>query len=100
VPLAARGPRASEHGNGGAVALVSLSGGCPSTAWREELAYLALVASLRSPSRPVPSRVVGVWPDAGDDRVVEVDENALTAAADLVVATVTAVVGARLSVPA
>jgi hypothetical protein len=100
VPLAARGPRASEDGNRGAVALVSLSGGCPSPAWREELAYLALVASLRSPSRSVPSRVVGVWPDAGADRVVEVDEIVLTAAADLVVATVTAVAEARLSVAA
>jgi hypothetical protein len=100
VPLSASGPGVVEDGNEGTVALVSLSGGCPSPAWREELAYLALVASLRSPSRPVPARVVGVWPDAGADRVVEVDEGALTAAADLVVATVTAVVEARLSVPA
>ena len=100
VPLSPSGSRASEAGNEGPVALVSLSGGCPSPAWREELAYLALVASLRSPSRPVPARVVGVWPDAGADRVVEVDESALTAAADLVVATVTSVVGARSSVPA
>jgi len=100
VPLAARGPRAPAEGNREAVALVSLSGGCPSPAWREELAYLALVASLRSPSRPVPARVLGLWPDAGADRVVEVDEGALTAAADLVAATVTAVVEARHSVPA
>jgi hypothetical protein len=100
VPLASRGSRASEAGNEGPVALVSLSGGCPSPAWREELAYLALVAALRSPSRPVPARVVGVWPDAGADRVVEVEEGALTAAADLVVATASAVVEARVSVPA
>jgi len=44
----------------------------------------------------VPARVVGVWPDTGADGVVEVDEGTLAAAADLVVATVTAVVEARL----
>ena len=47
----------------------------------------------------MPARVVGVWPDAGADRVVEVDEDGLAVAADLVVATATAVVEARLSVP-
>jgi hypothetical protein len=100
VPLTARASMPSETGNEEPIALVSLSGGCPSPAWREELAYLALVAALRSPSRPVPARVVGVWPDAGADRVVEVDEGVMAAAADLVVATAIAVVEARLSVPA
>jgi hypothetical protein len=100
VPLATRGSSAWETGNEGPVALVSLSGGCPSPAWRAELAYLALVAALRSPSRSVPARVVGVWPDAAADRVVEVDEDGLAAAVDLVVATATAVVEARLSAAA
>ncbi len=87
-------------GDRGAVGLVSVAGGHPPEAWREELAYLALVASLRSPSRPVPARVLGLWPDAGADRCVEIDEAALTGAADRVVATVAAVVEARCSVPA
>jgi hypothetical protein len=100
VPLASPGSGAPGAGNEEPGALVSLSGGCPSPAWREELAYLALVAALRAPSRPVPARVVGVWPDTGADGVVEIDAGALAAAADLVVATVTAVVEARLSVPA
>jgi hypothetical protein len=100
VPLTARGSRASDAGNEEPMALVSLSGGCPSPAWREELAYLALVAALRSPARPVPARVVGVWPDAGADRVVEVDGDGLAAAADLVVATAAAVVEARSPLPA
>ena len=82
------------------MALVSVSGGCPSEAWPAELAYLALVASLRSPSRPVPARVTGIWPDAGEARSIEIDEQALAAAADLVVDGVAAVVGARWPVPA
>jgi hypothetical protein len=82
------------------VGLVSVSGGHPPKAWPEELAYLALVASLRSPSRPVPARVLGLWPDAGADRSVEIDEAALMRAAERVVATVAAVAEARRAVPA
>ncbi len=70
VPVEAGGPGGRD---GGTVALVSVSGGCPTDTWSEELAYLALVASLRSPSRPVPARVLGLWPDAGADRCVEID---------------------------
>lgn len=99
VPLAGPGPGNTPEG-GAPTALVSVSGGCPSEAWREELAYLALVASLRSPSRPVPARVLGRWPDAGADRTVEIDEQALDAAVDRVVECVTAVVEARSSVSA
>ncbi len=87
-------------GPGGAAALVSVSGGCPTEGWREELAFLALTASLRSPSRPVPARVVGLWPDAGADRCVEIDETVLAAAVDRVVATVAAVVDSRRPVAA
>ena len=79
----------------GPVALVSVSGGCPSTTWREELAYLALTASLRSPSRPVPTRVMGLWPDAGAERCVEIDDGDLDDAVDRVVAAVSTVVAAR-----
>ncbi len=82
----------------GPVALVSVSGGSPSVAWREELAYLALTAALRSPSRPVPARVTGLWPDAGADRCVEIDEGVLDRAVDRVVDTVATVVTSRQSV--
>ena len=48
-------------------------------AWGEELAFLALVAALRSPSRPVPARVLGLWPDAGVHAAVDIDDTVLTA---------------------
>ncbi|MGO8873882.1 MAG: hypothetical protein ACLQPH_21260 [Acidimicrobiales bacterium] len=78
-------------------ALVSVSGGAPAQGWDEELAFLALVAGLRSPSRPVPTRAMGLWPDAGAHRTVEVDERALGAAVRRVEATLAAVVEARLA---
>jgi hypothetical protein len=79
------------------VALVSTSGGRPGPSWAEELAFLALSAGLRSPSRPVPARVLGLWPDAGVHGTVEIDADILSAAADRVVSTVGLVVDARLS---
>ncbi len=75
-------------------ALVSVSGGHPRMAWQEELGFAALVASLRSPSRPAPARVAGLWPDAGIFRVVDIDEPLLTATARRVAATVAAVISA------
>ena len=77
------------------MALVSVSGGIPSEDWRSELGFLALVASLRSPSRPVPARVAGLWPDAGAQRMIDVDAEVLRAAADRVVSTVSEWVVAR-----
>jgi hypothetical protein len=79
----------------GAVALVSVSSGCPGELWAEELAYLALVAALRRPSRPVPARVLGLWLDAGAQCHVEIGAEILTDAAARVVSTVTAMVEAR-----
>jgi hypothetical protein len=76
-------------------AMVSVTGRSPGDRWSEELAYLGLVAALRSPSLPVPARVVGVWPDAGATRVVAIDECSLTAAADLVISTVATLVDTR-----
>jgi hypothetical protein len=76
------------------VALVSLAGGTPGPAWPDELAFLALVAGLRSPSRSVPARVVGVWPDAGTHRTVEIDGPMLNRAADRAIATVSALADA------
>lgn len=92
----ADGPVVAVGGNPGdaPVALVSVSSGCPGVAWEEELGYLALVAGLRSPARPVPARVVGLWPDAGAYRITEVDNGVLLAAAERVVATVRAMVDA------
>lgn len=95
--------RAGGHGGGGSedtapgpsMALLSVSGGIPSEDWQTELGFLALVASLRSPSRPVPARVAGLWPDAGAQRMLEVDAGILGAAADRVIAAVSELAAAR-----
>ncbi len=79
----------------GAMALVSVSGGTPGESWAEELAFLALVAALRRPSRPVPARVLGLWPDAAAQRQVEIGEDILIDAVARVVSTVTALAQAR-----
>ncbi len=79
------------------VALVSMAGGRPGGPWAEELAFLALAAGLRSSSRPVPARVLGLWPDCGAHGTVDITADLLLKAVDLVVDTVDAVVGARLS---
>jgi len=69
-------------------ALVSVSGGIPDDDWVHDLAYLALVAGLHEPGRPVAARVVGLWPEAGLRRTVGIDEVVLDAACDRVVAVV------------
>ncbi len=79
----------------GATALVSVSGGRPQEGWPEELAFLALVAAVRFPERPVPARVLGLWPDSGDHLVVEVDGAVLAGAAGRVVSTVADTADAR-----
>jgi hypothetical protein len=89
-----RGP--DEPGqSAGTTTFVSMSGGSPGDGWREELGYLALVAGLSPSERPGPSRVTGMWPDAGVRRAVAVDEALLVAAADRVVATVALISAAR-----
>ncbi len=101
VPLTTSGP--APRGDQCAtrqVALVSVSGGSPADGWPDELAYLALVAGLGSPSRPVPARVMGLWPDAGLRLTVDIDESALEGAAARVSDAVKTFVGARLSVDA
>jgi hypothetical protein len=100
VPLitARQGNQGSDPGRP-AVALVSLSGGIPGDGWEEELSFLALVAALRSSARPVPSRVMGLWPDAGRCHTVEIDEGALKRAADRVISTVSALVDVRVPGP-
>ena len=95
----AGGPSNASGPHLGGYALVSVSGGVPGDGWREELAYLALVAGLRSADRPVPARVLGLWPDAGAERMVEVDEGLLASAADRVVETVALTSAARSALP-
>ena len=80
---------------GGASSLLSVSGGRPGDGWHHELAFLALVAGLASPSRPVPARVVGLWPESGDLRSVEIDARALEGAVDRVVDTVAVMIDAN-----
>ncbi len=87
----AHGPQRASAGT----ALVSLSAGCPGAGWQEELAYVALVGGLGSSTHPIATRVLGLWPDAGIQRVVEVDEALLHAAAGRVVATVAAVAASQ-----
>ncbi len=95
VPLAP-GPGTTGDGDRVAtVALVSVAGGSPGPSWADELAFLALVAGLGNPERPVPSRVAGLWPDAGRHHVVEIDEEVLGSAAERVAAAVTTLVDAR-----
>jgi len=94
VPLVRAAPGVVPAEASGSV-LVSVSSGCPARGWSEELAYLALVAGLRSPTRPVPARVIGLWPDAGFREGIEVDRAALEGAVDRVVATVARLVDAR-----
>jgi len=95
VPLDGDGGTAGAHGSQRPTALVSVSGGCPDPGRVEELAFVALVAGLRSPSRPLPARVMGLWPDAGEYAVVDLDADTLSVAVDRVVATVDSVVAAR-----
>ena len=78
-------------------AVVAVASGIPANGWETELGFLALVASLRSPTRPVPARVVGLWPDAGEHRSVDITNGVLAAAADRVIAGIAAVVEAHLS---
>jgi hypothetical protein len=95
VPLSGRSTDPSgRNSTAFPTALVSVAGGCPEPTWAEELAYLAMVAGLRSPARPVPARVVGLWPDAGVYRVAEVSDQLLAAAADRTVATIRAIADA------
>jgi len=84
----------------GRSSLVSVASGRPGDGWRDELAYLALVAALGAEDLPVVSRVVGLWPECGYRLVVEIDEAALTGAVDRVVDTVAAMTDVRNSAPA
>jgi len=63
-----------------AAALLVGSGACPPR-WSTWLAWPALVAALASAERPTWGRVVGWWPDSGQVRVLDIDDDALGEAA-------------------
>jgi hypothetical protein len=85
VDLRVAGPRGE--------ALVVTSAGAPPPTSECDLAFPALVAALSRPRRPVPGRVVGVWPDAGAHRTLDIGASALEDVAARVVQAVTAMVG-------
>ncbi len=70
------------------LALVSVHGGTPPPDPQVDVAHPALVAALCAPSRPVPARSVGLWPDAGHVECADIDIRALDAAVDRVVSAV------------
>jgi hypothetical protein len=78
----------------GPQALVSVTGGCPTDGWADELAYLALVAGLRPGAGAFPVRVLGLWPDTGILRTVEIGDVMVERAVDLVETTLEALAGA------
>jgi hypothetical protein len=64
--------------------------------WRVELGYPGLVAALVRDAHAAPSRVVGVWPQSGQVRVLPVDLATLRATATAVVAAVATWVDGRI----
>jgi hypothetical protein len=64
--------------------------------WRTELGYPALVAALVRDAHAAPSRVVGVWPQSGQVRVLPVDLATLRATATALVAAVATWVDGRI----
>lgn len=70
----------------GRAVVVVVASGVPDAASRSELSFAALVAALAGGARSAPGRVLGLWPAAGQVRVVPVGARALEVAADEVVA--------------
>ena len=69
-------------------ALLVVAGGRCRPDWRIELGYPGLVAALGRDASVAPSRVVGMWPQSGQVRVLAVEPGSLRAAADAVVTAV------------
>jgi hypothetical protein len=78
-----------------AALLVVGTGRCQAD-WRVELGYPGLVAALGRDAQVAPRRVVGVWPQSGQVRVLPVDLVALRATATAVVAAVATWVDSRI----
>jgi len=68
--------------------LVLVGAGAPQVSSRSELVFAALVAALVGGTRSAPGRVVGLWPAAGQVRVVPVGVRTLDGAADEVLSAV------------
>jgi len=64
--------------------------------WRLELGYPGLVATLVRAPAAAPGRVVGLWPDSGQVRVLELDPGTLERTAAAVVAAAASWVDARI----
>lgn len=75
---------------GGARAVLCLRAGRPTAEAARDLRIVALGDALTKPDRPVPTRVVGVWPAAGRSLSLEVSPADLAQAARDLVATATA----------
>ncbi|HUO48438.1 MAG TPA: hypothetical protein VMU09_06355 [Acidimicrobiales bacterium] len=88
--------RAPVPAAGGRQALVLVASGIPGLAWRTELGFAALVASLVRGERGAPVRSVGWWPACGQLRVLEVDGPSLAEAGKVVVAATATWVDARI----
>ncbi len=73
--------------------LVVTSVGAPTDTWDVDLAFPALVSVLVRPQRRAPGRVVGIWPEVGELRAVEIDAACLARTAHRVVDGVAAMVG-------
>ncbi len=73
-------------------ALVVTAAGAPPPDSECDLAFPALVAALSRPRRSIPRRVVGIWPDAGGHRIVDIGPSALERIAGRVVEAVMAMV--------
>ncbi len=74
-------------------ALVVTSAGLPPTSWELDLAFPVLVGALARPRRPLPVRVLGIWPDGSEHRTAEVDADLLVRAQRRVLAGVAAMLG-------
>jgi hypothetical protein len=79
-----------------ALALVVVGAGRCQPDWRLELGYPGLVAALVRETTSAPCRVVGVWPQSGQIRVLPVDLSMLRATATAVVAAVATWVDGRI----
>jgi hypothetical protein len=75
--------------------LVMAAGRCPPD-WRVELGYPGLVAALVRDAQAAPSRVVGLWPDSGQVRVLPIDVHALRATSTAVVSAAATWVDGRI----
>jgi hypothetical protein len=85
---------------GGRPALLVMGAGRCRDDWRVLLGFSALVGALGRNAAGAPCRVVGIWPESGQVRVLPVDAGVLRASADAVVGAVATWVDTRLDAAA